>query len=98
MFIEWVSYNVVELEPIYLGGACSDDMTTYRILTNGMVENCPLLKCNHEEADDRMVFHVHHGITIDLYTKVIVASADTDVFVNLIHHFNQWKYKCLEQL
>ena len=40
-----------------------------------------LLKCDHEEADDRIMFHINHKVIIDQFRKVIVASADTDIFI-----------------
>ena len=40
-----------------------------------------LLKSNHEEADDRILFHINQAVVVDHFNRVIVASADTDVFV-----------------
>ena len=57
-----------------------------------------VLKCTHEEADDRIFFHVNDGIKRDNFTKTVVASPDTDVFVNAVYHFTQWIYCGLEEL
>ena len=61
-----------------------DDLTTCLKLHNGIVQSLRLLKCNHEEADDRIMHHVNHAVAIDNFTRMIVASADTDVFVCLM--------------
>ena len=57
-----------------------------------------LLKCFHEEADDRMLIHVNHAVRVKNFRNVIVASSDTDLFVNLVYHFTRWIYADLEQL
>ena len=57
-----------------------------------------LLKCDHEEADDRIMFHINHAVIIDQFHKVIVASADTDVFICLMYHFRHWSMYELEEL
>ena len=56
-----------------------------------------LLKCDHEEADD-LTFHINHAVIIDQFQKVIVASADTDVFICLMYHFRHWSMYELEEL
>ena len=42
--------------------------------------------------------HVNHAVTIDNFTRVVVASADTDVLVYLMYHFNEWKQFNLNEL
>ena len=39
------------------------------------------LICEHEEADDRIMYHINHAVTVQNYEKVIVASTDTDIFM-----------------
>ena len=56
------------------------------------------LKFVHEEADDRIMFHINHADIIDQFQKVIVSSADTDVFICLIYHFRHWSTYELEEL
>ena len=48
-----------------------------------------VLKCTHEEADVTIFFHVNDGIKRNNFTKIVVASPDTDVLVNAVYHFTQ---------
>ena len=57
-----------------------------------------VLKCTHEEADDTIFFHVNDGIKRNNFTKIVVASPDTDVLVNAVYHFPQWIYCGLKEL
>ena len=50
---------------------------------------CPELGCKHQEADDRLLLHVQHATCAESFKWVIVASADTDVLICLLYHFNQ---------
>ena len=75
-----------------------DDLTICLKLHNGIVQSLHLLKCNHEEADDRIMYHVNHAVAIDNFTRMIVASADTDVPVCLMYHFSRWKQFNLKEL
>ena len=52
------------------------------MIANEEVGFQPLLKCVHEEADDRLLFHSNHALKINNYKKLIIASSDTDVLVN----------------
>ena len=42
------------------------------------------LRSNHEEADTRMILHAKHGVDQGIQ-RIIVASADTDVMILLLH-------------
>ena len=33
-----------------------------------------LLKCAHEEADDRIMYHVNHAVSVENFQHVVVAS------------------------
>ncbi|KAG1668335.1 hypothetical protein GQR58_017921 [Nymphon striatum] len=48
------------------------------------------LASNQEEADDRIMFHINDGAVKHGVQLVLVDSPDTDVFVNLIFHFNKF--------
>ena len=97
-FIEWMKANYIAQKPLYLGGANKEDMTSCYKVVDGNITLQPLLKCTHEEADDRLMFHINHALQIDNFTKVIVASSDADIFVNLIYHFTCWQFSNLEEL
>ena len=57
-----------------------------------------LLECSHEEADDRIMFHVNHAVKIGNFCSIAIASPDTDVLVAAIHHYNKFIYFDLEEL
>ena len=65
---------------------------------SGNVHGIRLLKCNHEEADDKIMFHIYHAVTVENFRRMIVASADTDVFVCLMYHFSRWMYFNLTEI
>ena len=44
------------------------------------------------------MYHVNHAVAIDSFTRMIVASADTDVLVCLMYHFSRWKQFNLKEL
>ena len=50
------------------------------------------MKCGHKEADNRILFHINHVIKDQNYTKIIVASPDTGVFVSFLFHLTRWTY------
>ena len=97
-FITWAIENYGSGKPLFLGGSNVDDLTTCLKLHNGIVQSLRLSKCNHEEADDRIMYHVNHTVAIDNFTRMIVASANTDVLVCLVYHFSRWKQFNLKEL
>ena len=97
-FITWIINNYTGNEPVYLGGSHLNELTHCMKLFDKEKSWERLLQCEHEEADDRMMFHVDHGIKVDKSHKVIVASPDTDVFICLVYHFSRWIYFDLEDL
>ena len=98
IFIKWMTDTYNGATPVYLGGANYDDMTSCLKISNSQVSQQPLLKCNHEEADDRILFHVNHGVRIAGFSKIVIASPDADVFVNAVHHYSRWMYCALDEL
>ena len=98
MFIKWLVETYNGADPVYLGGANEEDFTSCLKISNGQVQLQPHLKCYHEEADDRILFHVNDGVRRDHMKKIIIASPDTDVFVNAVHHFSRWMYFNLDEL
>ena len=98
VFISWILENYKGSRPIFLGGANKDDTTSCILVSNGIARQQKLLKCNHEEANDRMLFHRNHAIKVGNFKKIVIASPDTDVLVNAIHHFSRWVYLDLKEL
>ena len=64
-FIKWVKETYTGKNSVYLGGSHIDDMTACLRVSNGHVTSEYLLKCNHEEADDRIMYHINHGVKVD---------------------------------
>ena len=97
-FITWIINNYTGNEPVYLGGSHLNELTHCMKLFDKEKSWERLPQCEHEEADDRMMFHVDHGIRVDKFQNVVVASSDTDVFICLVYHFSRWIYFALEEL
>ena len=74
-------------QDVYLGGSHKEKLAGYFLIRKKEFEETRLLECNHEEADDRMMFHINHGIKVANYKRVIVSSSDTDVYICLIFHY-----------
>lgn len=53
------------------------------VITKG--DGAPMLSCNHEEADTRIVVHLYHSL--ETCDKILVRTVDTDVVVILIGKF-----------
>ena len=98
VFITWLYDTYSGEKSIYLGGAILDNITSCIKLCGRQTSNQSLLKCFHEEADDRILIYDNHAVQVKNFGRVIVASPDTNVFVNLVYHFMHWIYADLEQL
>ena len=96
-FIAWICNNYHGDKYVYLGG-CHEKVELYEcyMLHNGVKSQVRLLHCTHEEADDKMQYHISHAVDIDRISQVLVSSADIDVFCSLMYHFPRWKGKGLE--
>ena len=89
-FIKWITETYKDQKTVYLGGSHLGDLTACLMVSGGNNKYIRLLKCDHEEADDRIMFHINQNVVVDHFQRVIVASADTDVFVCLMDHFSNW--------
>ena len=83
---------------MYLGGCHIDDDSACVRVFHRSAEIESRLHCTHEEADDRVLFHLRHGVKFEKYSIVKIASSDTDVLVSSTYHFEQLKYFGLEKL
>ena len=97
-FINWVCENYKDQRPVYLGGSHENDLSACLRVTDGRGNYVRLLKCDCEEADDRIMLHVNHAVIADQFKKIIIASADTDVFICLMYHFRRWNELDLKEL
>ena len=84
--------------PVYLGGANTEDITCCIQVWRGETIRVPSLKNDHEEADDCIFYHLNHSIKDDGFQKVPTASADTDVSICAIYHYNRWVYRGLKEM
>ena len=81
--IKWVLETQKNINNLYLGGAHEDDETSCIHLKHGSAEQETLLKCNLEEADDRIFFHVRK------ICSVPIAFPDTDILVCSLYHYHK---------
>lgn len=49
-------------KPVYLRGANKENIVTCMKILSCSSQECPSLKCYHEEVDDRILFHTNHII------------------------------------
>ena len=77
---------------VFLVGSHCEDETMCIGTVNGSCYVEQLLQCFHEEADDRIMFHLNHAVKIFKFYSVVIASLDTDIFACALHHFSQLVY------
>ena len=87
-YVEWLTTNYTDTKPLYLGISPQS-----WFVSAGHASVFPRLNCTHEEADDRMIFHVQDIIShCSGPTSITLSSGDTDVFVCLLYHFTvNWR-------
>ena len=75
LFTNWV-LNKVKSEqfdkPFFLGGSHKENHAMCFSFVNGLVSVERLLKCRHEEADDRIFFHANHAIKIRIMEALLL--------------------------
>ena len=60
---------------------------------------CPTTSLQTSGSRWRLLLHIQHATCAESFKRVIVASADTDVFICLLYHFNQtWHDSGLDEL
>ena len=91
-FIKWICEKYDKDIPLYFGGCVPGDITGCVKVCSHVVSDVPAMKCGHEEADNRILFYINHAIKDENYTKIIVASHNTDVFVCCLFHLTRWMY------
>ena len=97
-FIKWICEKYDEDNPLYLGGCVLGDITGCVKVCSHIVSDIPAMKCGHEEAGNRILFHIYHAIKDENCTKIIVASPNTDVFVSFLFHVTVDVYGCLRNV
>ena len=94
-YVEWLTTNYCDSKPLYLGISPQAWM-----ISAGYASVFPQLNCTHEEADDRMMFHVQDMLSRPSGpTSMTLLSGDTDVLVCLLYHFTvSWRDLGLQEL
>jgi hypothetical protein len=94
-YVKWLKTNYDGNKPLYLGIS-----PKAWFVSAGRASPFPSLDCTHEEADDRMMFHVQYILCHKSGpTSITLSSGDTDVFVCLLYHFVfNWKHLGLDEL
>ena len=86
-FRKLVMENYKGEKAVYVGGIQDNNSVLCEMLLRSESSIIEGLSTHmHEEADDRIMLHINHGVQ-SMITSIIVASADTDVFVNLLYHY-----------
>ena len=83
---------------LYLGGSHQDENVCL-LVSDAEKESKkePLLRCTHEETDDRIIFHFIHGVKVGKFKRIVKASPDTDVFVRSTRNYGKLMYFGLEE-
>ena len=86
LFVKWLLKKDLKEVTIYFGGSALKSENA--CLVNSCAKEEPLLKCCYEEADDRMMFHLSHGVKVDEFESVVMCSTDADVYVSAAYHYS----------
>ena len=94
-YVKWLTTNYHGSKPLYLGIS-----PQAWIVSAGCASVFPQLNCTHEEADDRMMFHIQDILSRRSGpTSMTLSSGDTDVFVCLLYHLTvNWRDFGLQEL
>ena len=83
----WIKENYSGCKPIFMAGA--DTFDCVQVQPNVSI-TVPDLTCEHEEADDRIIFHLHYLVTQrHNISSFVVATDHTDVVVSLLYHYGE---------
>ena len=83
---KWMVQNIKSDKEIFFGGVHGGEC--WKLLAGGETQ-ITYLYSNQEEADNRIMFHINDGVVKHGLQSVLVASSDTDVFINLMYHFHK---------
>ena len=67
-------------------------------LTSGTKQKVQLLQSPPEEADDRIMLNFSHAVKMNGLRRAITSSVGTDVFVNLLYSYLDWKNYGLREI
>ena len=93
LMYEWAEHanlDVLSGHSIYL--ALDQECYWYSIQDNQIVcEKINELGCAHEEADTRIIYHLHNILQEDNTPSIVIRSYDTDVFLLLLYHVSTYE-------
>ena len=95
-FIKWLLSQDTSRKTIYFGGSHKSDQNICILASTAKAE--PLLRCFHEKAEDRIMYHLSHTIQTYKYRSVIILSPDTDAPVCVIYNYSHLLYFGLDEL
>ena len=84
-FINWLIKSYKYDKPLHLAGSLLGDLTSFIQIICGVSNACRAVQCDHEEAAERILFHINHTIQTEHYTKIVVAATDTDILISLLY-------------
>lgn len=90
-FVKWIKEKYEGSKPIFLGGGSDGHPTLCYRIQNKTINNIVELACTHEEADDRVIFHVNYKVNQREVQSITLASSDTDIFICLLYHLIKWR-------
>ena len=61
-YITWVLLKYTGEKPIYLGESLTEDICGCLKIVRGHLSTKPSLRCEHEQADDRLTFHIDDAV------------------------------------
>ena len=72
IFFEWVQTNCCDDKTLYFGGFHQEDEKMHLLVSSPGKESQKelLLRCTHEEADDRIMFHLSHGVKVGKFKRI----------------------------
>ena len=97
-FIKWLSDTYNDKKPVYLRGSHHSNLTSCFKIAERNIQEVHCLRCDYEEADDRIMYHINYAVTAEGFENVVIASADTDIYICSIFHFNRCMYSQLQGL
>ena len=76
IFIKWIKESQIDHSWVFLVGSHCENETMWIGIVN---ESCyveQLLQCSHEEANDRIMFHLNHVVKISNFCSAVIASTE----------------------
>ena len=64
----------------------------------GISSTIQCLECFYDEADDRLMYPLHHAVKCDHIEVIHVLTGDKDICVNLMYNFINWSYYGLKEI